>query len=153
MQQTFFVVLNRLLWIWWIYIFSQSHKKNFILFVLYLSCRKVIRGGSRIFFGRGCTRLLLYFNTNKPHSFFLRNTSCIRKPQVILGGEGVRTPCTLPLDPPLVILIVNSWQEITRKAKRHLCWDRLSSVPHLFLCILLRVSRWMEEKKTVRKKS
>ena len=36
------------------------------------------------FFRRGCTRLLLYFNTNKPHSFFfLQNTSCIRKPQVI----------------------------------------------------------------------
>ena len=30
------------------------------------------RGGSRIFFRRGCTRLLLYFNTNKPHSFFCR---------------------------------------------------------------------------------
>ena len=32
-----------------------------------------LRGGSRIFFRRGCTRLLLYFNTNKPHkphSFF-----------------------------------------------------------------------------------
>ena len=28
------------------------------------------RGGSRIFFRKGCTRLLLYFNTNKPHSFF-----------------------------------------------------------------------------------
>ena len=55
-----------------------------------------IRGGSRIFFRRGCTRLLLYFNTNKPHSFFfvfLQNTRCIRKPQVISGG--VR-----PLHPP-----------------------------------------------------
>ena len=31
---------------------------------------------------------------------FLQNTSCIRKPQVISKG-GVRTPCTLPLDPPL----------------------------------------------------
>ena len=31
---------------------------------------KKSRGGSRIFFRRGCTRLLLYFNTNKPHSFF-----------------------------------------------------------------------------------
>ena len=28
------------------------------------------RGGSRIFFRRGCTRLFLYFNSNKPHSFF-----------------------------------------------------------------------------------
>ena len=36
------------------------------------------RGGSRILFRRGCTRLLLYFNTNRPHSFFFsQNTSCI----------------------------------------------------------------------------
>ena len=27
-------------------------------------------GGSRIFFRRGCTCLLLYFNTNTPHFFF-----------------------------------------------------------------------------------
>ena len=53
------------------------------------------RGGSRIFFRRGCTRLLLYFNTNKPHSFFFsQNNSCIRKPQVI-SGEGAH-----PLHPP-----------------------------------------------------
>ena len=32
--------------------------------------------------------------------FFLQNTSCIRKPQVISGGE-VRTPYNLPLDSPL----------------------------------------------------
>ena len=66
--------------------------------------KALFRGGSRIFFRRGCTRLLLYFNTNKPHSLFLQNTSCIRKQQVISeGGEGVRTPCTLPLDPPLLL--------------------------------------------------
>ena len=29
-----------------------------------------LRGGSRIFFRRGYTRLLLYFNTNKPQFFF-----------------------------------------------------------------------------------
>ena len=50
----------------------------------------IYRGGSRIFFRRRFTRLLLYFNTNKPHSYFLQNTSCIRKPQVTSGGgEGV----------------------------------------------------------------
>ena len=38
--------------------------------------------------------------------FFLQNTSCIRKPQVISGG-GVRTPCTLPLDPPLDCICFN----------------------------------------------
>ena len=57
------------------------------------------RGGSR------CTRLLLYFNTNKPHSFFWQNTGCIREPQVISGGGGGRTPCTIPLDPPLTFQI------------------------------------------------
>ena len=36
-----------------------------------LTVRVQSRGGSRILFRRGCTRLLLYFNTNKPHSFFL----------------------------------------------------------------------------------
>ena len=48
------------------------------------------------FVRRGCTRPLLYFNTNK------QNTSCIRKPQVISGGGGgVRTPSTHPQDPSL----------------------------------------------------
>ena len=44
----------------------------------------------------GCTRLLLYFNTNKPLFFFWQNTSCIRKPQVISGGGGGAQP----LHPP-----------------------------------------------------
>ena len=55
------------------------------------------RGGSRIFFRRGCTRLLLYFNTNKPHSFFF-----CRVPVVLEncrssrgGGGGAH-----PLHPP-----------------------------------------------------
>ena len=47
-----------------------------------------LRGGSRIFLRRGCTRLLLYFNTNKPHSFFLQNTSCIRNRRSSQEGGG-----------------------------------------------------------------
>ena len=66
--------------------------KTITLYAEYCKCPWIIetvgRGGSRIFFRRGCTRLLLYFNTNKPHSFFLQNTSCIREPRVISGGEG-----------------------------------------------------------------
>ena len=76
------------------YVNNENRGKLFCCFVDFH------RGGSTIYFRRGCTRLLLYFNTNKPHSFFLQNTSCIRKPQVISGG-GVRTPCTLSLDPLL----------------------------------------------------
>ena len=61
-----------------------------------------LRGGSRIFFGRGCTRLLLYFNTNKPHSFFFcRIPVVLENRRSSRRGGGVRTPCTLPLDTPL----------------------------------------------------
>ena len=59
------------------------------------------RGGSRIFFRRGA---LVSCSNSTPINhivFFLQNSSCIRKPQVISGGWGVRTPCTLPLDPSL----------------------------------------------------
>ena len=59
----------------------------------------------RFFLGGGA---LVSCSTSTPKNhivvfFFLQNTSCIRKPQVISGGGGggVRTPCTLPLDPPL----------------------------------------------------
>ena len=55
-----------------------------------------IRGGSMIFLRRGCTLLLLYFNTNKPHSFFF-----CRIP-VVLENRRSSHLCTLPLDPPLV---------------------------------------------------
>ena len=67
------------------------------------------RGGSRIFFRRGCTRLLLYFNTiNKPHSFFFwQNTSCIRKPQAISGGRGGAHPVhPAPRSAPVVSEVV-----------------------------------------------
>ena len=64
------------------------NKKNNMTFTYH-------RGGSRISFRRGCTCLLLYFNTNKPHSFFMQNTSCIGKPQVISGEGGAH-----PLYPP-----------------------------------------------------
>ena len=83
----------------------------------------VRRGGSRIFFRRGCTRLLLYFNTNKPHSFFFcRIPVVLENRRSSQDGVGVRTPCTLPLDPPLVrsciapisasLLDVFSWMKI-----------------------------------------
>ena len=64
------------------------------------------RGGSRIFFRGGGALVSCSTSTPMNHIvfFFWQNTSCIRKPQVISGG--VRTPCTLPLDPPLHNLFV-----------------------------------------------
>ena len=59
------------------------------------------RGRSRIFFRRGCTRLLLYFNTNKPHSFcripvVLENRGSSRGGG---GGGGPPPPPPHPLHP------------------------------------------------------
>ena len=63
------------------------------------------RGGSRFFFRRDCTRLLLYFNNNQPHSFFFwQNTSCIREPQVISGGEGCAPPAPSPQIRPCIMI-------------------------------------------------
>ena len=56
--------------------------------VLSLSFRLLSSGADPGFFRRGCTRLLLYFNTIKPHSFFLQNTSCIRNCRSSQGGGG-----------------------------------------------------------------
>ena len=78
------------------------------------------RGGSRIFFRRGCTHLLLYFNTNKPHSFVFCRI------QVVLENcksGGVRTHCTLPLDPPLHRAGTNkSWRGGRLEIQRGLGW-------------------------------
>ena len=68
---------------------KASHdKKSCIWNGIYVS----FRGGSRIFFRRGCTRLLLYFNTNKSHRIpvVLENRRSSRG-----GGGGAH-----PLYPP-----------------------------------------------------
>ena len=84
---------------WEIVLQFWSHSRYWLFFTEsrqnYLCCVLRNRGGSGIFFREGCTRLLLYFNTNKPHRFFWQNTSCIRKPQVISGGGAAH-----PLHPP-----------------------------------------------------
>ena len=67
------------------------------------------RGGSR------CTRLLLYFNTNKPHSFFWQNTGCIREPQVISGGGGAHPLYNPPRSAPDIpnSILRNIWNFTT----------------------------------------
>ena len=89
---------------WEIVLQFWSHSRYWLFFtesrLNYLCCVLRNRGGSGIFFRKGCIRLLLYFNTNKPHSFFLAEYQLYWKTAGHLRG-GVRTPCTLPLDLPL----------------------------------------------------
>ena len=68
------------------------------------------RGGSRIFFTRGCTRLLLYFNTNKPHSFFCRIPVVLENCRSSQGGGGAH-----PLHPPPRSAPGKSWNLKTWK--------------------------------------
>ena len=86
------------------------------------------RGGSRIVFRRGCTRLLLYLNTNKPHSFFSRIPVVLENRRSSQGGGGgggpppPPPPCTLPLHPPLYLACEEDlvkWQSRMSQARLH----------------------------------
>ena len=64
--------------------------------------KRLFSGADPGFFSGGGALVSCSTSTPIDHIvFFLQNTSCVRKPQVISGG-GVCTPCTLPLNPPLV---------------------------------------------------
>ena len=69
---------------------------------------------------------MFYFNSNKPHSYFLRTLSRG-------GGGGVRTPCTLPLDPPCFcsgMVIVCCFIKLLYYV---ILWSHLSATPGKFL--------------------
>ena len=73
--------------------------------------------------------------------FFWQNTSCIRKPQVISGG--VRTPCTLPLDPPLPLKMESRIEVPLKKKNRNPVpgiWNPWLGIQNLRLS-------WIEKKK------
>ena len=77
------------------------------------------RGGSRIFFRRGCTRLLLYFNTNKPHSFFCRIQVVLENRRSSQGGRDVH-PLHPPLDPPLSYVAIGETRYLSMLYKEKL---------------------------------
>ena len=92
---------------------------------LHVSKQELLRGGSRIFLG-GAALVSCSTSTPIDHiDFFSQNTSCIRKPQVISGRGGVRTPCTLPLDPPLLLFQAINLHVANRSAVQVKCKSRL----------------------------
>ena len=76
-------------------------------------------GGSRIFFRRGCTRLLLYFNTNKPHSFCF-----CRIPVVLENRRSSQQGCAPPAPSPqirpckLCLVILPLSREVRKRYKK-----------------------------------
>ena len=84
-----------------------------------MTCCCVTGADPGFFLGGGA---LVSCSTSTPINhivFWGQNTSCIRKPLVISGvrGGGVRTPCTLPLDPPLP-----SGVQILKLGNKRLIW-------------------------------
>ena len=59
--------------------------------------RRIWQGRIQDFFRRGCSRLLLYFNTNKPHSFFCRIPVVLENSRSSQRGGGGGAH---PLHPP-----------------------------------------------------
>ena len=57
---------------------------------------------------RGCTRLLLYFNTNKPHSFFFCRIPVLLENRRSSQGRGGAHPLHPPLRSAPAIIIVHS---------------------------------------------
>ena len=77
--------------------------KFLLLTTRYVNCLIYSGADPGFFLRRGCTRLLLYFNTNKPQFFFWRMPVVFLNRRSSQGGGG-RT-CTLPLDLPLLFVL------------------------------------------------
>ena len=63
------------------------------------------RGGSRVFFRRGCTCLLLYINTNKPNSFFFCRIPVVLENPGHLRGGGVHPQHPPPRSAPASCIV------------------------------------------------
>ena len=85
---------------WGILMYDNEFKTwscdNFITRAMLFMALHAVQGRIQDFFRRGCTRLLLYFNTNKPHSFlFGRIPVVLENRRSSRAGGGAH-----PLHPP-----------------------------------------------------
>ena len=89
-----------------VYLFFENARKNILksnlVLVVFLFLESKARGGSRIFFRRGGALVSCSTSTPIIHIFFLQNTSCIRKPQVISGEGGGGGGCAPPAPSPKI---------------------------------------------------
>ena len=89
----------------------------------------ITRADPSFFVGGGALVSCSTFNTNKPKSFFFAEYQLYQKTADHLRrGGGVRTPCTLPLDPPLHNLRNNNDnnpQKLISRLTRHVTKDRI----------------------------
>ena len=98
----------------YIYIYTKNNEKRksslLLRYAFHRCCGSsgiAKQGRIQDFFRRGCTHLLLYTSTPINHTvlFFCRIPVVLENRRSSQGG--VRTPCTLPLDPPLQSVFIN----------------------------------------------
>ena len=112
---------------------QKIHHNYTIIHSKYFSVSDWLKPGAYpgIFFWGGA---LVSCSTSTPINhivfFILQNTSCIRKPQVI-GGGGVHTPCTLPLDPPLGIDPEKAYRATLTRSTTRLPYELTSQISHI----------------------
>ena len=78
-------------------VFSKKTQNGDNNSVVLTSFEMLAQGRIQDFFRRGCTRLLLYFNTNKPHSFFFGRIPVVLENRRSSQGRG---GCAPPHPPP-----------------------------------------------------
>ena len=88
---------------------------------------KQVRGGSRIFFRRGCTPLLLYFNTNKPHSFFSCRIPVVLENRRSSRGGGAHALHPPPRSAPEVLALKEEVSEYPKKTLSEKGIDRTNN--------------------------
>ena len=74
-------------------------RESVVIFVVFLKLFlfTFIRGGTRILLRRGCITM----SKERRNCLFFRRMLVVLESRGSSQGGGVRTPCTLPLDPPL----------------------------------------------------
>ena len=117
----YIVALNRKL--------AICHKWLTGLASLWIGCSSILPGGNPEFFLGGGAFVSCSTSTPIYHSFFLQNTSCIKKPQVISAGGGCAPPAPSPRSAPDYDL---NWsfrdrREEDRRSVAQQCWIRLHS--------------------------
>ena len=114
-----------------------------VLMYSYTNMHNALQGRIQDFFRRGCSRLLLYFNNNKPHSFFFgRIPVVLENPRSSQGG-GCAPPAPSPQIRPCIMIKKCLFKgsvdmEKVVAGRKVTCLPELSQANQLFIYFLTK---------------